>query len=184
MSMIAALAWPSRCCSNACLFFAATALRRVKCSPLTDHTDAVNSVAFSPDGKRIESGSYDGTRRLWDAATGQPIGASLTGHAGGVANVSFSSDGLRIVSGSDDSTLRLWTAPAQAAWPAILCAKLTSNMSYKHSREWVSPAIEYIKACPDLPIGRDQLPCRNPVVCRARSAFVPWSAVTGNAGSY
>ena len=40
--------------------------------PLTGHTGAVSSVAFSPDGTRLASGSADNTVRLWDAATGQP----------------------------------------------------------------------------------------------------------------
>ena len=44
----------------------------------------VNSVAFSPDGKRIVSGSGDKTVRLWDASTGQQIGAPLTGHTDSV----------------------------------------------------------------------------------------------------
>jgi hypothetical protein len=36
-----------------------------------------------------------------------------------------------------------------------LCAKLTTNMSHKQWRGWVSPDIGYIKACPDLPIAPD-----------------------------
>ena len=68
--------------------------------PLTGHTDAVTSVAFSPDGTRIASGSCDNTVRVWDAATGQPVGQPLTGHTDAVYSVAFSPDGTRIASGS------------------------------------------------------------------------------------
>ena len=67
-------------------------------------------MAFSPDGTRIASGSDDNTVRLWDAATGQPIGHPLTGHTDAVSSVAFSPDGTRIASGSGDNTVRLWDA--------------------------------------------------------------------------
>jgi WD40 repeat protein len=79
-------------------------------APLTGHTGAVNSVAFSHDGQRIVSGSNDNTLRLWDADTGEPIGQPLTGNTAEVWSVAFSPDGHRIVSGSNDNTLRLWDA--------------------------------------------------------------------------
>jgi WD domain, G-beta repeat/AAA ATPase domain len=85
--------------------------------PLVGHTDGVNSVAYSSDGKRIFSGSSDKTVRIWDAQTGKQIGQPLQGHTSDVTSVAFSSDGKRIVSGSGsigndskDNTLRIWDA--------------------------------------------------------------------------
>ena len=66
---------------------------------LKGHTDMVISVAFSPDGKRIVSGSGDQTVKVWDADKGQEI-LTLKGHTAMVSSVAFSPDGKRIVSGS------------------------------------------------------------------------------------
>ena len=75
--------------------------------PLKGHEREVNSAAFSPDGKRIVTASFDKTARVWDAATGQPI-SELKGHEGRVYSAAFSPDGKRIITASSDKTARLW----------------------------------------------------------------------------
>jgi WD40 repeat protein len=70
----------------------------------------VYSAVFSLDGKRIVTASVDKTARLWDAATGKPIGLALTGHEDWVNSAAFSPDGNRIVTASGDWTARLWDA--------------------------------------------------------------------------
>ncbi|NER24798.1 MAG: TIR domain-containing protein [Symploca sp. SIO1C2] len=67
----------------------------------------VLSVAISPNGQMIASGSADGKVQLWDLE-GNPIGKPFEGHKKGVFSVAFSPDGQTIVSGSEDTTLRLW----------------------------------------------------------------------------
>ncbi len=71
------------------------------------HTRAVSSVAFSPDGARLATGSWDKTVKLWDAALGEEI-TTLPGHTPAVYSVAFSPDGARLATGSWDKTVKLW----------------------------------------------------------------------------
>ena len=78
---------------------------------LIGHTSTVNSIAYSPDGRHIVSGSYDATIRIWDVLTQRQIGNPLTGHTNYVSSVVYSPDGRHIVSGSSDNTIRIWDNP-------------------------------------------------------------------------
>ena len=76
--------------------------------PLAGHTDLVMFAAWSPDGSRLATASWDGTARIWDT-TGQTIDA-LEGHADNVWCVAWSADGSRLATTSGDLTVRIWDA--------------------------------------------------------------------------
>jgi WD40 repeat protein len=75
---------------------------------LEGHQRAISIAAFSPDGKRIVSGSADHTLRIWDAYTGKEL-LTLAGHRDDCGGC-FSPDGKWIVSFSNDRTIRGWDA--------------------------------------------------------------------------
>ncbi|MEB3278701.1 MAG: WD40 repeat domain-containing serine/threonine-protein kinase [Lyngbya sp.] len=74
---------------------------------LTGHSNLVRSVAFSPDGRILASGSDDKTIKLWDVSTRREI-VTLRGHLSLILSVAFNQDGSILASGSSNNTIKLW----------------------------------------------------------------------------
>ena len=74
---------------------------------LKGHSHFVSDVVISSDGQFALSGSWDGTLRLWELATGKTT-RRFVGHSKDVLSVAFSTDNRQIVTGSRDKTIKLW----------------------------------------------------------------------------
>ncbi len=75
---------------------------------LEQHDEAVRALAVSPDDRRLASGDWNGSLRLWDLATGAPI-AECQAHDGPAFTLAFSPDGRSLASGGADALVKLWT---------------------------------------------------------------------------
>src|SRR5579872_6996770 len=77
--------------------------------PLKGHAESVYSVAYSPDGRYVVTGSFDHTLKVWEAASGKEIKSfgGAAGHQNLVLSVAVSPDGTQIASGGSDNSAKV-----------------------------------------------------------------------------
>jgi WD40 repeat protein len=112
----------------------------------------INSIAFSPEGKILTSGSIDGTIILWDITDlnlPSQIGVPLTGHEYAVNSVAFSPDGKTLASGSSDGTIILWDIDIES-WKKRLCQIANRNLTKEEWQQYIGDE-PYQKTCENLP---------------------------------
>jgi eukaryotic-like serine/threonine-protein kinase len=114
-------------------------LRRLPQNP----KNGLCSLAFSPDGRRILTGSEDGIVRVWDAASGTCL-HDLVGHGNRVLCAVYSPDGKRIASGGNDNNVRIWDAETFDG-----VARLGGHEDFVYSLAWSGDSQQLISGSGD-----------------------------------
>jgi WD40 repeat protein len=100
------------------------------------HEDAVTSVAFSPDGSRVATASWDGTARVRDLATGAEL--LRVRHEGAVSAVAFSPDGTRLASAGDDGSARMSDISTGAELFRVVHEGAVKAIAFSGDGRWIA----------------------------------------------
>ncbi|MCG8606268.1 WD40 repeat domain-containing protein, partial [bacterium] len=122
-------------------------------TPLLGHSGPVNSVAFSADGSKLTSGSSDKSIRLWDLANPDRDPILLQDHQWWVWSVAMHPRGGMLVSGSADKTLRFWNISSRDLADRV-CSAVERNLSQSEWSNFIGGDVDYVKTCPNLPLGK------------------------------
>jgi len=125
------------------------------------HTEPVNSVAFSPDGKTLASASSDHTAKLWDVARGQEQ-VTLAVSTGRLFMVACSPDGQLVASGGDDNVIRVWDASSRRLRRSLVGhqGRVTDMAFSPDSRQLVSGSWDRTVKVWDLDRGKEHATLR------------------------
>ena len=108
------------------------------------HDNYVSSVAWSPNGKRLATGSKDHTAKVWDTATGQEL-IILTGHVLPLNSVAWSPDGKRLATASMDGTIQIYAMDIHYVME-LARQRVTAHPSDEGCRKYLG-----VDKCPPVP---------------------------------
>jgi len=101
------------------------------------HTDIVSSIAWSPDGKQLVSGSFDFTSKVWDVATGSLM-LTYRGHSDVVTSVAWSPLGDHIASGSWDRTVRVWDTTTETNIAIYYVPRAANSVAWSYNSRYLA----------------------------------------------
>jgi WD40 repeat protein len=100
--------------------------------------------SFSPDGKRLATGSEDMTAKLWDAGTGKEL-MSLSGHGAAVGSVTWSADGKRLATAGVDGIVEVYAMDINDLM-ALARECVTRNLTTDECKKYL-----HVDKCPPIP---------------------------------
>lgn len=135
---------------------------------LVGHTALVRSVAFSPSGTMLASGSMDSTIKVWDVGSGDVL-VTLPGHVGLVRSVAFSPDGRLLASGGVDGTVKLWEV---GTWAEL---RRLDHLAAVNSVAFSPDGVLLVTACTDTRVRLWDIAAGKEVLVLSGHADLVWS---------